>query len=330
MNNKDPFAHRTQGGMFTIGTDEDSGTRGFIEVDGDMLILTDKNIYKHKLPDSIDPNRKNPNIPVSQQKIVSYGSEDSIVGRTLQQANVLFKQHSLADHVDTEKAISLAMLFLKEIVSLTEQEKEYKKIERELSESFTGKLKEDSSLHIPTINDVEQRLKKFVGCVNQSHKYIMGMAQLFYTDIPKEQWNIKLKEKIVKEFNEEHPCVLFLKSIEHWIWLMRELRNEVEHSLISDALTITNYELKETGRVHPPTITFNHKKVPLSTQKVSDFMSGSIENSLLCFELLMAHLCNIHAQSFTGDERTVIEVPADKRESDMPFVRFAYHVSYTK
>ena len=330
MDNKDSFAHRTQGGRFTIGTNEDSGTRGFIEVDGDMLILTDKNLYKLKLPDSTDPNRKNPNIPASQQKIISYGSEDPIVGRTLQQAKTLFEQHALSDHVDTKKALSLAMAFLKEIISLTDLENEYKKIEQELNKSFNGELEKDYSLHIPTINDIEQRLKKFINGVNQSHKCIMGMAQLFYPDIPKEQWNTKLKEEIIKEFNKEHQCVLFLESVEDWIRLMRELRNEAEHSLDSKKLTITNYELKDTGRVHPPTISFSHKDVPLPTERIIDFMSSSIENSLLCFELLMAHLCTIHAQTFTGDKRIVIEVPADKRESNMPFVRFRYDILWTK
>jgi len=156
------------------------------------------------------------------------------------------------------------------------------------------------------------------------------MAQLFYPDIPKEQWNTKLKEEIIKEFNKEHQCVLFLESVEDWIRLMRELRNEAEHSLDSKKLTITNYELKDTGRVHPPTISFSHKDVPLPTERIIDFMSSSIENSLLCFELLMAHLCTIHAQTFTGDKRIVIEVPADKRESNMPFVRFRYDILWTK
>lgn len=330
MNNDDPFAWRNQGGRFEIGTDEDSGTTAFIEVEKKLLILTDKNIYQLYLPDAIDPKRTNPNIPASKQKIVSYGSDDHIVGRTLQQASVLFEEHSLPDSVNHKKALSIAMSFLKEMVTLQEAKEIYEKEEADIRESFNGKLQEDNSFQLPSISDIEQRLKRFINNAGHSQRHLIEITKLFYPETPDKLWNVKLQEKLLETFDNKEPIIQFLESTKNWIRLIRELRNEIEHPSDVKKIEINNYRLKETGTVSSPTIKFDHKNVPLNEIRVSKFMSDTVESSLLCFELLMAYLCNIHAQTFADDERVVIEVPNDKREKRMVHVRFAYQILWTK
>lgn len=47
--------------------------------------------------------------------------------------------------------------------------------------------------------------------------------------------------------------------------------------------------------------------------KVPLFMESNIASLLTTFELLMAYLCNVHAESFAGDRRIVVPIPEDKR-----------------
>ena len=66
------------------------------------------------------------------------------------------------------------------------------------------------------------------------------------------------------------------------------------------------------------------------TLQVSDFMIYTLENLLIIFELLMAYLCDIHAQPFAGDKRVVVEVSPAKRLPNEKHVRFKYDILWTK
>lgn len=53
--------------------------------------------------------------------------------------------------------------------SLHELMMEYKDIEKEKNKMFDGKVGDDGSLQIPSISDIEQRVKQFVN--NASHSF---------------------------------------------------------------------------------------------------------------------------------------------------------------
>ena len=160
--NNDLFAWRSGGGRFEIGSKEDQGISALIKVDDMLLCLTKKNIYSIITADTIDPKRTNPNIRHSQQHILQYGSDSPFVGRTLQQANLLFEEHSLPKSIDINKGISIAFSFLNEIISLNNLKEEYAIEKKGEDFKFQGKPAPDGSIHIPSILNLEQKTNKFI------------------------------------------------------------------------------------------------------------------------------------------------------------------------
>lgn len=328
--NTDPFAWRKQGKKFEIGDEKDQGISAMLSIDDSLIIITKKSIHEIKLADSVDPNRINPQIPDSQQCILSFGSDDALVGRTLLQAKVLFENHCLPQNINCSKVLSTAMSFLKKVASLYELEAEYRKVENEKNTLFEGKTEDDYSLHLPSVSDVEQRTKQFIINTDHSIRHMMELAQNFYPKITNEKWNVQLHKQLKQEQGAGHPSVEFIESINSWIWLMRNLRNAIEHPKINNEILIQNYRLIETGNVKPPMISYVNNDTPLPEMPVSKLMTSNIENLLLCFELLMAHLCNIHVKPFAGDIRSVIEVPLENKTTQKTHVRFGYHIAWTK
>ena len=68
-----------------IGTSDDqSAVTGIFPIGDNLYVVKERGIYEVKLADRIDPNRTNIAIPNTQQKVLNYGSEAPVVGRTLQ------------------------------------------------------------------------------------------------------------------------------------------------------------------------------------------------------------------------------------------------------
>src|SRR5258708_355896 len=199
----DPFKWRTQGKRFEIGDENEGGIGDMITVGDILLCITKKNIHSIQTADSVDPNHKNPKIPDIQQKVLPYGSEEPIVGRTLLQTNVLFESN-LINSIDGSRALSIAFAFLKEIISLNELTTVYVSEVNEKNNLFEGKTGKDGSLRLPTIDNLEQRTKHFL--INADHAlcHLIEISQLFYPDIKNKNWCGQLKDKLTVKENEEN------------------------------------------------------------------------------------------------------------------------------
>jgi len=329
-NKDDAFLWRKEGKRFEIGGEDDVGISAMMAVDNSMLFVTRKSIYMVQLADSIDPNRTNASIPDVKQKILSYGSDDYLVGRTLLQANILFQPHCLGSQIECPSAVNIALSFLKEITSLHELATAYISDESTKNSLFTGGTGDDLSLSLPSIDKVEQKVKQFVINADHAVRHLIELTQLFYPEIKNESWSKALMEKLKREKGEDAPATLFVAEINPTMWLARNLRNAVEHPKQDDRVKTENYRLTESGKVKIPSIQYVHMETPLSEMPVSQFMSLTVENLLTSFEELMAHLCNIHAAPFGGDKRSVVEMPEANRNPSEAHVRFGYQIDWTK
>lgn len=323
------FKWRDEGKKFDIGDEQDGGISSLITI-GDILVcITRKNIYSILLADSVDPKRNNPSIPDSQQKVLSYGSDHAFVGRTLLQAKVLFEDHCLPNNIDNKKALVITFSFLHEICSLYEILTAYLKEENSIKETFNGKVGGDQSLRVPSINNLEQRVKQFI--INSDHatRCIMEITQLFYPDIKKDKWSVQLHEKIKAIKEDGDSAGKFFKAMSIYMWQIRNLRNAVEHPTSEDKVEISNYKLTESGKIRTPTILYNHPKTTLSEMSVSAFIEDSVENLITTFESMIAYLCDIHAQPFAHNPRRVVEIPKDKREPHEKNINFGYYINWS-
>ncbi|MFA6397500.1 MAG: hypothetical protein WDK96_01470 [Candidatus Paceibacterota bacterium] len=337
--NKDPFAYRNEGGWIKIGDKEDLGISAMINTGDSLLVVTRKGIYTPILADSVDPERTNSAIPKqSQQKILSYGSDELFVGRTLLQAQALFGEQGLPSTIDCKKGLNIGLAFLKEITALHELANDYITEEDKANLSFKGKLEEDQSLHLPTIHKLEQRTKQFINNSDYAILHLIEMAQLFYPDITKNNkkrgkiWAEQLQEKFEKEKGPTDPSTKFAGGLVSWLKLIRSLRNAIEHTTTGAELDIQDYSLNKEGHVRPPILSHIDPKTPLHEMLISKFMANTLERLQTSFETLMAHLCNIHAEPFAGDVRSVIqfEIPRINSSPDKTHVRFEYYIAWTR
>jgi hypothetical protein len=205
-NNLDPFEWRNGGKKFDLGTGEDGTVSDLINIEGALLCIMEKSVINVRLADEIDPNRTNPGIRDTQQKILAYGSENMFVSRTLLQANELLKGGFLSDSINSEAGLSIAWALTKELAALQDTMTTYLDEEKRLNTTFDGKPANDSSVHLPSMNTVEQKAKQFIINADHAARHLMELAQLFYPEIPSKKWIIHLHNELRKEKGDSHPC----------------------------------------------------------------------------------------------------------------------------
>ncbi|MCX6753240.1 MAG: hypothetical protein NTW62_02780 [Candidatus Nomurabacteria bacterium] len=325
QSDNDPFAYRSQGGAFNIGLEEGDNVSALIKVDENLFCVTRKNTRCMVMADDVDPERTNPNINHNIQHILPYGSDSELVGKTLQQANILFADHSLAQTINHNKGISTAFSFLKEITSLDKTKNDYVLEENGIKTNLS------KNPQIPSLPNLEQKVKGFVLNADHACAHIMEMANLFYPDVKGKGWESKLIGKL--DATSQDDFINFIKSFEAYTVGIRRMRNKIEHphgELKDDLLNIENYKLTPENTISPPSIIYKSDVYNLPKIKISAFMESTITNLVNIFELLMAYLCNLHAEPFAGDKRVVVSVPEDKREESAKHVGFEYQILWTK
>ena len=322
----DQFLYRSEGGSFSVGSDNEDHTSTLIKVNENLLCITRKNISTILLADDIDPDRSNPKIRHNVQHILPYGSDHEFVGKTLQLASVLFKEHSLMKSIDCGKGLSIAFSFLKEITSLEKVKNEYLVEEKATNSKVTSR---DSLSQIPSLPNLEQKVKGFVTNSDHAMKSVMEMAHLFYPAIIGKGWEGRLLQEIESTFPAEESFVEFTRQLKGFTELIRNIRNKIEHphgELKEYIFTIENYKLTPTNTLNPPFVSFTGKDYNLPKMQVSNFMDSTVSNLLIIFELLMVYLSNLRAESFGEDKRIVVEVPENERGEAEKHVRFRYEI----
>ena len=327
--NNDLFAWRSGGGRFDIGSEEDQGISAFVKVDGKFLCITRKNIHSIIMADTIDPKKTNPDIRHSQQHILQYGSDSPFVGRTLQQANLLFIEHSLPKNINIEKGLSISFSFLNEIISLNDLKEKYNTEEILKNKNFQAKPAKDGSIHIPSITSLEQVTKIFISNADHTIRLLIELVQLFYPEIKNKGWEESLYEKLKKEQGETADVSEFIKSFKYSTSIIRKIRNSIEHPDKESLLTIENYRVTPQNILKNPSMFFQGKDIKLNEVLISEFMNSTIENFIIIFEVLMAYLCNIHAEPFADEKRIVIETPVEQRQVNEKHVKFRYDILWT-
>lgn len=322
-NNNDPFAYRSQGGRYEIGSDETDTMSALVKVDDKLLCITRKNIRTVLMADSVDPDRTNPNIKHNVQHILPYGSDNEFVGRTFQQASILLERHTLNDNIDHNKGISISLGFLKEITELDKLKNEYIKEEENINSNI-------SNPPIPALPNLEQKVKGFISNTDHAIRSIMELTQLFYPDIKNKGWEEQLLKIIESSFGDKDPFTIFINTFKEFTEKIRKIRNTIEHPDNENILSIENYRLTSENILDVPSISFRGKEYTLPKMRITTFMESTTSNLLTIFELLMVYLCNLHAEPFADEKMVVVSVPKNRRKESEKHVGFKYEILWTK
>src|SRR4051812_42999973 len=112
---KRPIDHLRESALSMEVGESDSPITGFVKIGGRLHIVTTRAIYRIMLADEIDPDRTNPDVPNSQQKVLDYGSDSEFVGKTLLTAKQLLDSGFLRQGFDTEAAMKFSFECVKEL-----------------------------------------------------------------------------------------------------------------------------------------------------------------------------------------------------------------------
>lgn len=307
----------------------ESNVSSLIKVKDDLLCVTKNDIRSIITADLIDPKKTNPDIRHVQQILVPHGSDNVFVGGILQQADELFKDYALPKGFNYQKGIDISFNFLMEIISLNGLIEEYTASEKEINDTYTGESKNDGSIEIPSIKNLDQKVKEIVTSADHAILLIIELVKIFYPDITNKNWCEQLSGKIKLQAGDDCKELEFINNFKSFIELIREIRNKIEHPHIKEyVLTISNYKATPRG-VIGPVIRFKSINNDIE-ENISKFCNSVINNLFHIFQFLMAILCNINTRTFAGDKITVVEIPDKQRKDNEKHIRFKYEILWTK
>lgn len=335
MSEKKPIDHiRESGGRIEIGAPGDlSEITAMLPIDDVLYTIKENGIYAVKLADTIDPERTNPNIPPTQQRILAYGSESALVGRTLLTAKQLFNEQILPDWFNCKIAIVQSLEALKDLAAMHELADAFKQTQEGEIYAFSARQRSQGALVLPAIGDVEIRCKKFFQNASHVSRSLLSIIKLFYKKESTRKkkhgnWGIDDLAQFAKvAYGKEDHFTKYLESVAPTLKYIRQARNSLEHPTPPTLQAIIHdFALLADGKIAAPNIEIISRPDIYPSVDVSVVMAQLTEALPQIFEGVVVCLCSKHVQSMGGLETSIIELPIERRGRGRKHVRFSYGV----
>ena len=318
---KRPIDRQREAGIsMQIGTEDDGDVKGMLAIGGIMHIIKERGIYAVKLADTIDPQRNNPNIPNTQQKVFACGSDSELVGRTLLTARTMFNKNYLPESFDNDRALAITFDALKELLGMGEVARDYAAAEKEAIDPFMNLRQMRGSLIVPSVGDVESRCKTFIQKADHVCGALYRIAGLFYK-VPVKGCKF-LAELCRGKYGEGDLFTRFVAGLLPSLGFIRDARNCFEHPKENQKCTVTDFSVGADGYITPPTLAAKYQDTEYPAASVSEYMTQFSERLPEMFELMVVHMCSKHVQPFGGMTVEVVESPENRRREK--HVRFSY------
>lgn len=302
---------------------DESAITAMIEICGNLLTVKGKGIYEIKMADQIDPGRTNPNVPNTVQRILPFGSNDPWIGQTLLTANGLFKSSYLPDSIDCDKSMAIALEITKIIGEMQDLARRFREEQDVALSGLDEMIRQDRSFVVPSVGDVAVKFTAFIQKSDHAVRELFRLIKIFYGDVGKGGW-AAFADKIDNESGSPDNFADVLRNILPFLQLIRNTRNCVEHPRTEQKILTTDFSLSPQNKLVGPTIEIVHPKTPMDRSSAADFMRKTTDNIVEIVELMLAFLCGRHAQSFSGFQVHVLEIPPHRRTNQ--YVRFGYGV----
>jgi hypothetical protein len=314
MSEKRPIdLKRDSGGMFEVGTPDEGPVGSAVEIDDSLYIIKPNAIYALNTADQIDRDRTNIGLPkVITRQVFAVGSDFEIVGKILLTAvSLLDKGKFVREGVDAQRAISISLDALTTVMTMTTMASAFEAAQENAYQKAATQQRSGHAEQMPFVGDVKARCKAFMQQADHAVGALLDVVRLFYPDIKKTPWDM-LHEKISREFGDEDAFVKFLKAAVPFFKLLRNTRDCLEHKN-PKGVVVRDFELREDGQVHPPTIEIDFRGSQHPFVPVSVFMNGVITSLANAFEMMLAHLCNINSRPAGSPIPIYIQMPAENR-----------------
>ncbi len=295
---------------------------------GDVLyIVKEQGIYLVKLADSIDPERLNKNIPNTQQRVLLYGSESELVGRTFLTANTLLKQKNFSSTFNCERALKSSFDAMKDIVEMYEGMMSFKLAEKKEIDAFNSREQSQGSLVMPAIGNVLERCKTYFQKADHASSNLLNIVKLFYGKAVVADGFESLAKLTMNKYGENDAFTMFVKNVAPKLQYIRNIRNSLEHPRPpSQIANIIDFNLGVDGKIAAPIMQVNYRKEKYSPVTISQFMESLVDGLSEIFETMLAHLCSKHVQNFSTFPIQVIELSEERRSKESKYVRYCYGI----
>jgi hypothetical protein len=316
---------RDAGGVMEIGTSDDqSAVTGIFPIGDDLYVVKERGIYEVKLADRIDPNRTNIAIPNTQQKVLNYGSEAPVVGRTLLTAKELFNPTYLPKNLDLTEALRLCFETLKDLATMLDVAAALEH-DQLAATTAAGDSLQRGGASLPAIGNVATRCKDFLQKADHSLQSLLGIVRIFYGKDAGRQWFEGFTKLVSKRYGESDPFSQFLVGMLPFLKFMRNARNCVEHRRDNQKIVTQDFSLEADGTILPPIIEIVHSHTSMLRTPVSEFMSRVQENIVTIVEQTIAFMCSKNVRPpMAAFPVQIVEWPEENRWQK--HVRYSYGV----
>lgn len=313
---------RDSGGYADIGTPEDGAIIEMKDIAGRLIIIKERSIYEMVFADTIDPERKNINLPPTIHKlIIDKGTESEVVARTLLTAKTIFKPEYLVDTIDCDTILSLVIDLLSELYVLEKEINEYLEYEKKEIDAYNQRKIKKKSFQLPSIINLESRCKTIFQKADHIEQILMDIITRFYPNhkLTKQSHFPKFYEVVKSIYGEEDSFSKFIEKTLYFMKVIRSLRNGFDHRL--NIVRVTNFELQENGEILTPIIELKTKEIELERTSLKDFLEVTYKNLIEIIEITFVFLAGKNVKK-TGMIYQMREIPKDKRRH--PFVRYCF------
>ncbi|MEA4886176.1 MAG: hypothetical protein VB063_05770 [Bacteroides graminisolvens] len=304
--------------------DIDGCITDFISTSDKMYCIKERGIYAVQLADNIDPERNNPEISDTQQKIFSVGSESPLVAKTILTAYKLFRKTYLGSNFDDNSAIFFAIKLLEDIIALDEIKTRTVNAINEALHNCIEQNNEAGIVVLPSTNYLKHSFDSFAQKAGHFINVLENIARLFYKTELSKKWITSLKNMVVKKEGAGSPFAVFMQEAGRFLLLTNDIRNMVEHPKTNKRIDLNDFRLLPTGLIDPPTMTIvrpNEEDVKASVEWWMGRVVGDLSD---ISELLMAHLCRINMHCLSNIPTIVTKLPQEQRRNKN--VCFSYAV----
>ncbi len=309
------------GSLEILTPDDDSAIVEMISTGERLLVVKGKGIYEVKLADQVDPERTNIATPNMIQRVLPYGADAPWVGAIVLTAHHLLQNSCAPKQVDGAKAFALVLEIAEDIAGAHQLVEAYRNAEDAATNRLDLKIREDRSVVVPAIGNVESRCNEFLQRGDHALRELFRLVQMFYSDVGSGGWE-SLKKRLDGEPQDIDNFPQFVAEAVPFLQRVRNARNCVEHPRREQQLIVTDFSVDTNNVLLPPMIKIIHPQTPLEKVSVSAFFSQTLQAIVNTVELMIVFLCARHVKSFGGLAVQVIELPPERRRS--PHVRYGY------
>lgn len=274
-----------------------------------LYAVSTKSIHSVRLADSIDPERRNKNIPHVQQLVLKYGSDDEFVGRTFLTAVALFQRGMVKDNFDKDSALSIVLDVVKLLAEMHDFQVDYTKYVRDIAGNFNRDITQ-GSLELPHYERLNERIKTYLSKVGDVGQRLFDLYSHFY-ERPKDMWS-GARGAVEELYGSGDPFAQFMANAEQFLRFIRNMRNCIQHEKSNQRIIVADFELKSDGHVYAPTIEIVHPETPEPGINLEIFMNQVRQSIITVCEHMIVFLSEKRAIDFGELEFHVVELPKER------------------